>query len=221
MEAKKTPQADLSSKQGLFFGIGLVISLGLVSTAFEWKSYDQTVNLASGKSVNTFEELMEVPATEQTPPPIPIVQQPQIVEVPDDEEIVEDIKIEFDVEAPNLDLPVAATEVLAEEETDEIFTIVEEGAAPVGGMPAFYQYLKDNMKYPAVARRAGVEGKVLVSFVVGKDGSISEVTVLKGIGAGCDEEAVRVMAKAPHWKPGKQRGKPVRQRCILPIKFAF
>jgi protein TonB len=192
----------------------------MIATAFEWRSYDQQVNIGQEKNTNSFEELMEVPVTVQPPPPAPVVQQPQIVEVPDDVEVQENLNIEFDVEAPVLDLPALIVET-AEEEVDEIFTIVEEGATPVGGMPKFYQYLKDNMKYPAVARRAGVEGKVLVSFVVGKDGSISEVTVLKGIGAGCDEEAVRVMANAPHWKPGKQRGKAVRQRCVLPIKFSF
>jgi protein TonB len=132
----------------------------------------------------------------------------------------ETLNLEFDVEAPRVDLPVTVTEAAAEE-TDEIFTIVEEAAAPIGGINSFYQYLKDNVRYPAVARRTGVEGKVLVQFVVGKDGSISEVKVLRGIGAGCDEEAVRVMQKAPNWTPGKQRGKPVRQRCIVPIVFAF
>lgn len=220
MEAKKTPQADLTNKTSLFFSIGLVLSLGVVGTAFEWKSYGNQVNLAQAKNVDSFEELMEIPVTEQTPPPVPVVQQPRIVEVSDDEEVVENLKIEFDVEAPNLDLPPSQIET-AEEETDEIFTIVEENAEPMGGMPSFYKYLRDNMKYPAVARRTGVEGKVLVSFIVGKDGAISEVSVLKGIGAGCDEEAIRVMANAPPWKAGKQRGKPVRQRCVLPIKFAF
>jgi TonB family C-terminal domain len=220
VEAKKTPQADLASKQGLFFSIGLVISLSVVASAFEWRSYDQQIEISQGKNVNSFEELIEIPSTVQPPPPAPPVQQPQIVEVPDDAEVQEDLNIEFDVEAPVLDLPSPAL-MPAEEETDEIFTIVEEGAAPIGGMPAFYQYLRDNMKYPAVARRVGVEGKVMLSFVVSKDGSISDVTVLKGIGAGCDEEAVRVMASAPHWKPGKQRGKAVNQRCVLPIKFSF
>jgi protein TonB len=86
-------------------------------------------------------------------------------------------------------------------------------------MTAFYKYLVETMKYPPQARRLGVEGKVLVQFVVDKNGNISDVKVLKGIGAGCDEEAVRVMQKAPAWTPGKQRGKAVKQRCIVPLNF--
>jgi protein TonB len=220
VEAKKSVKADVSNKRGLFFGIGLFASLGLASTAFEWKTVDQQINIAENKSGNNFEELLDVPPTEQAQPPAPVIQQPQIIEVPDEVEVNETLNLEFDVEAPRVDLPVTVTEAAAEE-TEEIFTIVEEAAAPIGGINSFYQYLKDNVRYPAVARRTGVEGKVLVQFVVGKDGSISEVKVLRGIGAGCDEEAVRVMQKAPNWTPGKQRGKPVRQRCIVPIVFAF
>jgi protein TonB len=79
--------------------------------------------------------------------------------------------------------------------------------------------VSDKMKYPAQARRMGVEGKVFVQFVIGKDGAISDVKVLKGIGAGCDEEAIRVVQSSPSWNPGKQRGKAVKQRYTLPIIF--
>jgi len=78
---------------------------------------------------------------------------------------------------------------------------------------------KVTLKYPAQARRMGIEGKVYVTFVVGKEGEITDVKVLKGIGAGCDEEAIRVLSGAPNWKPGKQRGRPVRVRMQLPIIF--
>jgi protein TonB len=74
-------------------------------------------------------------------------------------------------------------------------------------------------KYPAQARRMGIEGKVFVEFVINKDGSIVDVRAMKGIGAGCDELAVKVVQEAPKWKPGKQRGKPVRQKMVLPITF--
>jgi protein TonB len=220
VEAKKTVQADLSRNRPLYFSVGLLLSLGTVTTAFEWKTADTKVDLALEKSTNIVEELIEVPPTQQLQPPPPIIQQPQIVEVSDEVEINENLNIEFDVEAPRVDLPVAVAEP-AEEETDEVFTIVEEAAMPQGGMTAFYKYLQENIRYPAVARRNGIEGKVMVQFVVGKDGAISEVKVLRGIGGGCDQEAVRVMEKAPKWNPGKQRGKAVRQRCIVPIVFAF
>ena len=219
METKKTRKADLSNKKGLFFSIGLLATLILVSTAFEWRQNDKQLNLLATKSTNAFEEIIEVPPTDIPPPPTPVIQQPQIIEVPDEEEIKEDLNIKFDVEAPRIELTSSAVIEPTAEETDEIFTIVEENAMPQGGMPAFYKYLVDNMRYPALARRNNIEGKVLVQFVVGKDGAISDVKVLKGIGAGCDQEAVRVMEKAPSWKPGKQRGKAVRQRCIIPLSF--
>ena len=81
------------------------------------------------------------------------------------------------------------------------------------------KFIQKNMKYPAQARRMGIEGRVFVEFVIGKDGSISEVKAVKGIGAGCDEEAVRIIQSAPNWTPGKQRGKSVKQRMVLPITF--
>jgi periplasmic protein TonB len=223
MEAKKSEKADLTKKTGLFFSIGLVATLGLALMAFEWKSYDEKIDLLTNKSTNTFEEMVEVPPTEQPPPEQPIIQQPQIIEVPDDEEIKEDIKINIDVEVTE-DTKVEAVQVVEkveEEVVDEIFTVVEETATPKGGMSAFYKYVGDKMngKYPAQARRMGVEGKVFVQFVIGKDGSISDVKVLKGIGAGCDELATKVMQEAPSWNPGKQRGKAVKQRYTLPIIF--
>ena len=220
MEAKKTEKADLTNKSGFFFSIGLLLTMTVVISAFEWKSYDQNVVDLIGKTTNTFEEMMEVPPTEQPPPPAPVVQQPQIVEVPDEEEIKEDLNIKFDVEVTEETKvePVVVVEAPVEE-VDEIFTVVEETAAPKGGMPAFYKYVGDKMKYPAQARRMGVEGKVFVEFVIQKDGSISDVRAIKGIGAGCDEEAVRVVQSAPSWTPGKQRGKPVKQRMVLPITF--
>ena len=162
MEAKKTEKADLSKKTSLFFSAGLVATLALTVMAFEWKSYDEQVDLLKGKSTNTFEEMLEVPPTEIPPPPAPVIQQPQIVEVPDEEEIKEDLNIKFDVEVTE-DTKVEAVTVVAEEpkeEVEEIFTVVEETAAPKGGMPAFYKYIGEKMKYPAQARRMGVEAKL-------------------------------------------------------------
>jgi len=102
---------------------------------------------------------------------------------------------------------------------DEIFDIVEDQPTPPGGMQAFYKYVSKSMKYPKQARRMGVEGRVFVQFVVDKNGQLTEVKAIKGIGAGCDEEAVRVLKQAAKWKPGKQRGRPVKVRMILPITF--
>lgn len=121
------------------------------------------------------------------------------------------------------ELPQAEEEIVVEAEDepmeDRIFTIVEETATPKGGMSAFYKYVGSKLKYPPQANRMGVEGKVYVEFIINRDGSIVEAKVVRGIGAGCDEEAVRVVESSPPWNPGTQRGKPVRQKYTLPIQF--
>ena len=222
MELKKNPNADLTRKTGFFFSIGLLITMSLVLAAFEWKQYEAKIADLVQRNADVFEETIEVPPTDIPPPPPPQVQAPVIVEVPDEEEIEEEIKVNLDIEVTQdtkvEDIIVKPVEE-PKEEVDEIFTIVEESAAPKGGMAAFYKYVGDKMKYPPQARRMGIDGKVFVEFVINKDGSISDVKAVKGIGAGCDEEAVRVVQSAPAWTPGKQRGKPVKQRMVLPITF--
>ncbi len=222
MEPKKTEKADLTNKSWLFFNIGLVISLLLMVMAFEYSVRDSSGDLDLAKNMNVIDEILEVPPTEQPPPPPPKIQQPVIIEVPDEEEIKEDIKVEFDVEVTTdtkVESIVIAPVEEEKEDVDQIFLVVEETATPKGGMAAFYKFVSDKMKYPAQARRMGIEGKVFVEFVINRDGSITDVKAIKGIGAGCDEEAVRVVQSAPPWNPGKQRGKPVRQRYVVPIIF--
>jgi periplasmic protein TonB len=221
MELKKKPEADLTKKSGLFFNIGLIVSLGLIITAFEWKTYDNKDEKIT-VTQDVFEETQDIPLTEQLPPPPPQMQQPEIIEVPDEEEIEDDIDINMNVD---LDQTAPVQEVVINnntapvEEEEEIFLIVEDQPAPNGGPDAWRKYLEKNLKYPEQAQRMNIEGKVYVQFVVDKDGKITDVTVLKGVGAGLDEEAVRVLKNAPAWKPGKQRGRPVRVKMSLPIVF--
>lgn len=101
----------------------------------------------------------------------------------------------------------------------EIFTVVEQPPVPTDGMTAYMQMLRNNLQYPEPAKSMGITGKVFVQFTVLKDGKLSDVKVVKGIGAGCDEEAVRVIREGPAWTPGKQRGKEVNVRMILPVTF--
>jgi len=221
MELKKSPQADLNRKTGLFLNIGLVISLSLAISAFEWKFYDDGSLVDLGQVDDDFDDMVDIPPTEQPPPPPPKIQQPEIIEVPDEEEIEEEIEIDLDVEVTEETVieAVVFEEAPDEEVADEIFTVVEQQPTPDGGMAAFYKYVSKNLKYPAQARRMGIEGRVFVQFIVDKDGSITSVQAVKGIGAGCDEEAARVIRGAPKWRPGKQRGRPVKVRMILPITF--
>lgn len=223
MEPKKTEKADLQRKSFLFFNIGLITALLIALRAFTYAVTDDT----SGKDLSNqnaiVEEIIEVPPTEQLPPPPPKIEQPQIVEVPDNKKIEEEIEInmdaETDVNETKVEVPIAPVVEEEKEDPNTIFTVVEETAAPIGGMSAFYEYVGKKIKYPAQARRMNIEGRVFVEFVIEKDGSITDVKAIKGIGAGCDEEAERILQMAPKWKPGKQRGKPVRQKMVLPIMF--
>lgn len=221
MELKKHPDSDLFRKSSFYMSIGLMISLLFTVVAFEWKSYDDNDLVNLGALDADFEELQDIPITEQPPPPPPQVTPPEIIEVPDEQEIEEEIEVNLDVEVTEETVieDVVFDEAPEEEAADEIFQFVEDQPSPLGGMKAFYAYVGKNMKYPAQARRMGIEGKVYITFVVGKDGALTDIKVLKGIGAGCDQEAIRVLSGAPKWKPGKQRGRPVRVRMQLPIIF--
>ena len=116
--------------------------------------------------------------------------------------------------------PAAEKAAVAEPETtDEVFDEVEVSPEFAGGMEAMSQYLAENIQYPEQAKNDGVEGRVMVGFVVEKDGSITDAEVLRGIGGGCDEEALRVVNAMPNWTPGKQNGEAVRTRFNLPVVF--
>ncbi len=222
MEAKKTPKADLANKSGMFLNLGLAVSVAVVLFAFEYKSYDDGALKDLGTVDDAFEELLDIPITEQPPPPPPPpVEQPVIQEVPDEVEI-EEIEVNFDVDVKEetvIKEVVIAEAPPVEEKADQIFDVVETMPTPPGGMEGWNKYLSNNLKYPTQARRMGIEGTVYVVFVVNTDGSIQDVEILRGIGGGCDEEAMRVVAAAPKWEPGKQRGKPVRVKMRLPIRF--
>ena len=221
METKKNPKADLARKSGLFMNIGMSVSLLIVIVAFEWPTFDDGGLLDLGQVEDDFEDIMEIPPTEQPPPPPPKVQLPEIIEVPDEEEIEEEIEVELDVEVTEETVieDIVFEEAPEEEAVEEVFTIVEDQPEFPGGMAAFYKYVGDNMDYPSQARRMGIEGRVYVQFVVDKDGTVTEVKAVKGIGAGCDEEAERVLRESPKFKPGKQRGRAVKVRMVLPIIF--
>ena len=224
MEIKKTPKADLENKKTLFFEIGLILALVVVLVSFEYKSYDKvTIDLASRVVQDVPEEI--IPITEQKvkpPPPPPPKQVTQIKIVEDDVEVEDDLDI--DVEADDqteVEEYVPPVEDEEEVEEAEIFTVVESMPTFPGGMGALMKYLAENIKYPPLAKESGIQGRVFINFVVEPDGSISNVKVLRGIGGGCDEEAVRVVKNMPKWSPGKQRGKPVRVSYNLPVKFTL
>ncbi|MEL6558170.1 MAG: TonB family protein [Bacteroidota bacterium] len=222
MEVKKNPKADLRNRRWMFFFAALTVSLSIVLTAFEWKSYDEVAMLDLGTVQDDFDDILDIPPTEQPPPEPPVVELPQIIEVPDEEEIEEELDINLDVEIDEttvIEDIITDFEPIEEEKIEKIFDIVEDKPQFPGGEGAMYKYLNKGMDYPSQARRMGIEGRVFVQFVVNADGSISDVQSIKGIGAGCDEEAARVIKSMPKWNPGRQRGVPVKVRMIIPVYF--
>ena len=135
-------------------------------------------------------------------------------------QIKEDIVINAEVEQNEVIEEYVAPEVVEEVVVEEeIFQIVEEMPSFPGGEAKLNDYIAKNVKYPQIARETGIQGHVFVGFVIEPDGSISNVRLLRGIGGGCDEEAIRVVKSFPKWKPGKQRGKAVRVSYQLPVFF--
>jgi len=219
MELKKNPEANLEKKRSMFFQIGLVAALAVVLVAFEWSQYQGDASSLGQLNLDLEEEEM-IPITQQEPPPPPPPpQQTQVIEiVEDDEEIEEELEIE-DTEIDD-ETVIEIVEVQEEVyEEPEVFLIVEKMPSFPGGEGELFKYLGKETKYPKMAMDAQISGTVYVGFVVNEKGNITKVELLRGIGGGCDEEALRVVKNMPRWSAGKQRGKPVRVQMRLPIKF--
>ena len=225
MEIKKSPKADLESKKLTFALIGLVVTLFIVWRVFEYKSYDKQVIDDMQRTVEVIEEeLVEITKQEQPKPqppaPKPQVTQIQIVE--DDVEVEDEIDINAEVDQDEAieEFEFTPPEIEEEEIVEaEIFKVVEEMPEFPGGAAKMMEFIQKNIKYPLMARESDIQGRVFVNFVVEPDGSITNVTVMRGIGGGCDEEALRVVQSMPSWKPGKQRGSAVRCSFTVPIIF--
>jgi len=124
------------------------------------------------------------------------------------------LTISINVYSQNID-----TTDTIKKDNEPIFSIAEEPAQFPGGDEALLKFIRKKIKYPKQAIKNKISGTVYVQFIVEKDGSISDVTVIRGIGGGCDEEAVRVITKMPNWIPAKQKGIPVRSFYVIPITF--
>jgi protein TonB len=223
MEEKKSPKANLENKKLMFMQIGMIISLLIAWLAFEHKSYDkrQIDESLLNREVVLDEEMVEITKQEeQKPQPVEQPQQTTQLEIVEDDVETEDLNINAEVEQNEVIEEYVAPEVVEEEVVEqEIFQIVEEMPAFPGGEAKLMEYVGKNIKYPQIARETGIQGRVFIGFVVEPDGSVSNVKLLRGIGGGCDEEAMRVVKSMPKWKPGKQRGKAVRVSYQIPVFF--
>ena len=216
MEIKKNPKVDLEKKRSLYLQIGFIIALLLVYAAFEYKNYDKSsYNLGDLNLDDLEEEIIPITKQEQKPPPPP-PPPPEIIEIVEDEvEIEEELEIE-DTESDEDEIIE-----IEEEDDDEFFMVVENMPEFPGGDLGLMKYIQKNVKYPPIAKEYNITGKVYVQFIVDKSGTVTNVKVVRGVDKNLDAEAVRVVKSLPKYKPGKQRGKPVRVMFTIPINFTL
>ncbi len=209
----------------MFFEIGLLLALGILLFAFEWKSESFVMQEQDIEGVAAEEE-EAIPITQHlTPPPPPPPPAPKLTDlieiVEDDLEMEDELELE-DVE-DDTENTVNDTQNWSDfgtgEDTGEgeIFVVVEDNPIfPEGNVTA---WINKRIKYPTIAQENGITGRVIVKFVIEKDGSVTNVEVLRGVDPSLDKEAVRVINLMPKWRPGKQRGRSVRVAYTLPIIF--
>ena len=224
MKIIKTSKADLENKRALFLEIGFIVALLLVLGAFEYRSFVSYDGLDPQLQPNT--EVIELPPVtehkkeEPKKPPV-VVRNLNLVD--NSEDNIEDylIDVHIDDDEPMDDIPDVSFEPETSVPDDHPYRIVQHQAAFKGGMPALYEFLRQNLVYPTLAKEVHTQGTVYIEFIVEKDGSITDVKLKRGIGSGCDEEAIRVVKMMPPWNPASQSGRNVRQIMTLPVKFSL
>lgn len=228
MELKKAPKADMESKKNVFFMFGLVVSLGIMLVAFEWTAKpSKTDSLGSMNALTVEEEIVPITREQEIKPPPP-PPPPKVVEilniVDDDVRIEDDLEINSEADDKtmiNVAPVLSAPKEEEEEEAAQVFFIVEDMPEFPGGEMALRSFIANSIKYPVIAQENGIQGKVYVTFVVGRDGKVTNATIARGVDPSIDKEALRVVNTLPAWKPGKQRGKPVNVSYTVPINFVL
>jgi protein TonB len=220
MELKKHPSKDVHRYSKHFFLIGLCISMSLTITAFEWRTEKKKVISHPYVFEDAPMELYPVPITynENKPSPQPIKQKPILVNptvITPIDDLAGDEPSEFPSDVP-IDIAISYGDGV--ETSVDTFIFVENMPVPEGGYEAFYKLISNNIRYPTKAKNRNTEGRVFVEFVVNHEGAPVNMKVLKSIGNGCDEEAIRVLSLAK-WSPGKQRGRAVPVKMVVPIFF--
>ncbi|MDA3865558.1 MAG: energy transducer TonB [Salinivirgaceae bacterium] len=225
MEVKKNPIVSFRKLKGTFMLAGLVSVLGLLLVAFNWNSATGIASdLGQVMGVSLEEEMIQTQRRDKIEPPPPPPSKKNVIEeltvVEDDEEL--DDELDIDTEADEETMIKQTTIMIdepIEEEEEEIHINVQQMPEFPGGDLALLKYIKLETKYPDIAIRNDIQGRVFVQFVIGKDGSINQVEILRGVDPSVDKEAIRVVKSMPKWRPGKQNGKPVFVRYQVPINF--
>lgn len=226
MEVKKSPKADLTNKVTLFREIGLAVTLLIVFAAFEYKSSEKAESIFADQADVAIEEEV-IPVTQeqpQTPPEMPkIPVLSDAIDIVDDDITVEESMFSFEDDAS---MGVEIKDYVAEVEEEVIeeapipFALVEEKPKFMGGdANTFSKWVNSHLQYPEIAKENGIQGRVTLQFTVNTDGTVSNVTVLRGVDSSLDKEAVRIVSSSPKWTPGKQRDRAVKVSYTFPVIF--
>ncbi len=232
MKNRKNPEVDLERRRGLFMQIGAVIALALTVVAFEWKTYEATAGSLGDLNVTIEDEVIPLTQKNTPPPPPPPPAPPEVITIVDN----------------NVDIPETTLESTETDQNEQVEIIEEVGEntevfdfVSVENRPVFpgceresnedakfecfqlkvRQFVAKETSYPTLARDMGIAGKVWVSFIIEKDGSIADVTIERGVDKSLDAEAVRVVKKFPSMIPAKVSGRSVRMRYSLPVNFTL
>ena len=227
MEEKKSKKANLENKKLLFIEVGLCFSLFVTLAAFQWGTRDANVSVLEEETQMIGEEEI-IPITQETPPPPP--ETPKIPVLSDQIDIIDDdIKVDDDLfmnleDDANLGVEIGdyieeVQEEVIEEEAIP-FQLVETRPSFNGGdANEFSKWVNSRLEYPEIAKENGVQGRVTLQFTVEKDGSVTNVKVVRGVDPSLDKEAVKVVSSSPKWTPGKQRDRAVRVTYTFPVIF--
>ena len=235
MELKKSEKANIEKYRGLFLEIGLLFGLGISLLAFEWKiaPKEEVKDEDSFGTVATLEEeIVPITRAEEAPPPAP-PEPPKVTDILDivSDDVVVDTHFEINMEAdfateitPYVFVESASGgggSVIEEEEEVFIFAIIEDKPTFNGQdvEVAFRSWVSNNTVYPPVAQENGITGRVYVEFTIDRDGSLTDVKVVRGVDPLLDAEALRVIKMSPKWQPGMQRGRPVKVKYTFPFMF--
>lgn len=225
MEIKKSEKADIERGKSTALLAGFVVALAVMFVALEWTQRDQKIDLSGivVAEVSLEEEMVPItlPEKKTVPPPPQSVTIADIIEIVDDDADIEETTIaSTEDQTEYIEIKEFDNVVVEEEPQEEApFMVVEKMPEFPGGMTALMQYLTKNIKYPSVCRENNIQGRVLIQFIVNKDGSIVEPEVVKSVNPYLDKEALRVISTMPKWSPGEQRGKPVRVKYTVPVNF--
>ena len=225
METKKSVKADLEKDKKTSLMIGFVIALAVMFVSLEWtqREIEDNSDIYAVHDVSLVEEMAPItmPEKKTVPPPPAAIKKAEIIEIIDDDaDIIDDVMASDEDNSDWVDInTITVVEPEPEIEDDTEFLVVEDQPEFPGGTAALLEYLRKNIKYPAICRENNIQGRVLVTFIVNKDGAIVEPEVVKSVNPSLDKEALRVISQMPNWKPGSQRGKPVRVKYTVPVNF--